>query len=105
MNLEEVALRSYPAYFLGSLLGSVGWPRKRGLFGRGSVAGAALGGAWTAMMQALMGLGAGRPLLACQLLPHILPRKDWKTESADDFFARFDPVTNTQDANASLPWA
>ena len=104
MNLEDVALSSYPAYFINSLLTSMGWPRRKGLLGRSGVEGIALGSAWTAVTQSAMGFGAGRPVLACQLLAHVLPQKDWSADSVDDFFTRTDPVKTIQTVPGSLPW-
>jgi hypothetical protein len=102
--MEDPALGYYPVYFIVSTLKAMGWPRKNGLFARSGVAGDALRGAWRGMVQASMGLGAGRPSLACRLLTKLFTRRDWTRESGDDLISALDPAKYLAPQTDSLPW-
>ncbi len=102
--MEESPILPYPAHFIIALLSAMSWPRKTGLLGKKTVAGAALNGAWAGMAQAAMGLGAGRPLVACQLITKLFSRRDWTQGSGDELLAGLDPAKQIAPQAGDPPW-
>jgi hypothetical protein len=98
---QQMAL-SFPTYFIESALKATGWPRKRWLFGRPVVSGDVCSIAWTEMARASVGIGVGRPILACQLLTHLFGSRDWESSSGDESLADLDDDLAPQ--HAAHPW-
>lgn len=69
-------------YFVSQLLSEMGWPRKQGAF-RGEAYDTALVDLTVAQaMDWGAGLGAGRPLLALQMISEMFRDRDWESEEA-----------------------
>jgi hypothetical protein len=95
---------TFPAYFIVSALQAMSWPRKKGFLRRAVVAGPAVSGAYTGMVQASMGLGAGRPFLACQLLTDLLSGGYWASAPVDTLIATLDPSSRVHQQPRTMPW-
>ncbi len=94
---------SFPVYCIVSSLQSMGWPRKKSLFGSVGVPGGVLRAVWAGMVQISVGVAAGRPFRACQLLTQMFNR-DWSSEPGEKFLADLDPVRTINEIPGTPPW-
>jgi hypothetical protein len=98
---------TFPMYFIKSSLNACGWPRKQSFLGRTGIPGQVLHYIVQEMAKASIGIGAGRPLIAAQLLTQLFSRRDWETQSAEDFFADLVPcaISAIEFGEEMSPWA
>lgn len=96
----------FSEYFVLSLLDSMGWPRKKHFLGKKGVSGAILRHAVIEMVEASTALGAGRPLIACQLITKMFRERDWRDQTGDELFASMLPrINDTVVSHPELsPW-
>lgn len=69
-------------YFVVSLLREAGWPRKQGLFKGEAYDTAIADAAIDQMVDWAASLGAGRPMLALQIIAEIFRDRDWNSDGA-----------------------
>jgi hypothetical protein len=95
-------MTTFPVYFVTSALKATGWPRRTSVFGPKGVDGTVLQVAWTGMVQASIALGAGRPIVAAQLLTQMFGAPDrppWNS-----LIEKLDPDTTMKGDPSVPPW-
>lgn len=85
-------------YFVSSLLGKAGWPRKQGIFRGESYDTLIVESAIESMVEWGASLGAGRPRLALQMVAEMFHDRNWSSNDAPDIKTFIDSIQRTWSA-------